>query len=999
MKEFIKSIEDPSSEYRTHPFWSWNDKLDPEMLRHQIREMKRVGIGGYFMHARGGLITEYLSEDWFDCIKAGIDEGKKLGMEAWSYDENGWPSGFGGGIVSGMGDKYHVRWLVFEEYSESIDGEKLLGIYGIKDNRVTVLASADDGEGYDRIVTVRHEKNGYYVDILNPEVVAEFIKCTYEVYKDKLGEDFGKYMPGFFTDEPQFSRSKTPWSYILPEEFCKDHGYEIYSMLPCLFYEYEGYEKFRFDFWQTVSRLYTDSFGKQIYDWCTEHGCKLTGHAMAEDNLLQQMSCTAGVMPIYQYMHIPGIDKLGRSVGSPLLPKQVASVARQTGKKHVITETFAMCGWDVSFEEMKWIADWQFINGVDLLCQHLESYSIRGLRKRDFPPSLFYQAPWWDEYKKFNDYAARIGKLIADTEEEADTLLLHPMHTAYIAYRGGWGETLQKYDDLFTKAINILSGNNIGYHFGDECVIKNHGSVEGDTFKVGLCSYKTVILPAMRTLDSYTFELLLKFKANGGRIYCLGEKPALIDGARSEELISFMSGIRSLHSSDSELLTYELVNLGLKKVFISGWEGEITDIHTRINDTCHGKVYFFQNRSKERGYDAKITLDTDRPARIVDLLDMSVCAVDSVKGTEKTTFKLRFEPMQSYIVVAGDELPEITKVKKPSFILPLGNEWKYDGSDVNALTLDSCRFILGEGETYSEPANIMDVTEKLLDMRANDRIKLKFDFEIAEDADVTKMESFKLVSEFTDDFTIYVNGKRAEWEKDSYYIDRAFRICDIAGLIKNGTNEIIVEGNFYQRRKVYDVLFGKDVLETEKNKLTYDTELEALYLIGDFEVYSKTPYTEGERRTLFTDGGFYIVNRDKNRVFAGGEIVRQGYPFFRGKIRLSQDVMIDSAYGKNIKIKLSRPYASLTKVYVNDVFAGEMIWGDHEVDISGLVKSGETAKITLELIISNRNILGPHHFPQGEHYWISPWHFSPHGRYDEDSWRERYCFLKEGIGE
>ena len=57
--DIIRELENPSSEYRGHPFWSWNDKLDPEMLRWQIREMKRVGLGGYFMHARGGLITEF----------------------------------------------------------------------------------------------------------------------------------------------------------------------------------------------------------------------------------------------------------------------------------------------------------------------------------------------------------------------------------------------------------------------------------------------------------------------------------------------------------------------------------------------------------------------------------------------------------------------------------------------------------------------------------------------------------------------------------------------------------------------------------------------------------------------------------------------------------------------------------------------------------------------------------------------------------------------------
>ena len=59
--------------------------------------MYECGIGGFFMHARGGLKTPYLSAEWMDCIEACCDEANKLGMHAWAYGENGWPSGFVGG--------------------------------------------------------------------------------------------------------------------------------------------------------------------------------------------------------------------------------------------------------------------------------------------------------------------------------------------------------------------------------------------------------------------------------------------------------------------------------------------------------------------------------------------------------------------------------------------------------------------------------------------------------------------------------------------------------------------------------------------------------------------------------------------------------------------------------------------------------------------------------------------------------------------------------------
>ena len=85
------------NEYRPVPFWSWNEKLSvPESIR-QVDLMADAGIGGFFMHARGGLQTEYMGKEWFENVGACIDEAKKKGMHAWAYDENGWPSGFGGG--------------------------------------------------------------------------------------------------------------------------------------------------------------------------------------------------------------------------------------------------------------------------------------------------------------------------------------------------------------------------------------------------------------------------------------------------------------------------------------------------------------------------------------------------------------------------------------------------------------------------------------------------------------------------------------------------------------------------------------------------------------------------------------------------------------------------------------------------------------------------------------------------------------------------------------
>ena len=209
VKGLIKKIKNDSPVHGSIPFWSWNDRLNEEDLRRQIRDMHALGMRGFFMHARGGLETEYMSNEWFAAVRACVDEAKKLGMEAWAYDENGWPSGFAGGELL-RDPKNHACGLICEnceEFPEVTDD--LLGVYAVSEEGIRRLQGPDGSAEY---VTIRRIRDFSYVDTMNPAVTERFINATHERYRQELGEDFGTTMPGFFTDEPQYFRNGTPWS-------------------------------------------------------------------------------------------------------------------------------------------------------------------------------------------------------------------------------------------------------------------------------------------------------------------------------------------------------------------------------------------------------------------------------------------------------------------------------------------------------------------------------------------------------------------------------------------------------------------------------------------------------------------------------------------------------------------------------------------------------------------------------------------------------------------
>ena len=62
--DWKKVFEKPGKEYRSAPFWAWNEKINEQESKFQIQEMSDKGMGGFFIHSREGLETPYLSEDW-----------------------------------------------------------------------------------------------------------------------------------------------------------------------------------------------------------------------------------------------------------------------------------------------------------------------------------------------------------------------------------------------------------------------------------------------------------------------------------------------------------------------------------------------------------------------------------------------------------------------------------------------------------------------------------------------------------------------------------------------------------------------------------------------------------------------------------------------------------------------------------------------------------------------------------------------------------------------
>ena len=280
------------NKYKPIPFWSWNDELDEKELTNQIEWMHENGIGGFFMHARGGLTTPYLGEKWFNCVRSCLKKAKELNMEAYAYDENGWPSGFAGGKL--LEDESNRDMYLSYEYGKY--DSNAAASFDVSGNSIKKVECGDN------VLNVYTHVSTSTADILNKDVVKKFIELTHEKYKEN---DIYGNLRGFFTDEPQYYRWGTSFTRVLPKYFLDKYNEDVFDLIGLLFVEKEGYREYRYKYYKALHELMLDSWAKQLYGWCDSNGYKLTGHYVEETGLGKQILCCGGVMPFYEYEHIP----------------------------------------------------------------------------------------------------------------------------------------------------------------------------------------------------------------------------------------------------------------------------------------------------------------------------------------------------------------------------------------------------------------------------------------------------------------------------------------------------------------------------------------------------------------------------------------------------------------------------------------------------------------------------------------------------------------------
>ena len=998
--------------YRPIPFWSWNDKLNCDVLRNQIRQMHQQGIGGFFMHARGGLQTIYMSKEWMDCIYACLDEAGKLGMEGWLYDENGWPSGFGGGVVNALGENYQQKYLRYETgFISELKTQNTIAYY--KEDG-SYIGKEIPNHYNEKLIRCYYEINPYYVDNLDSKVVKKFIESTYEFYYQNIPDNLLKHLKGIFTDEPQLSRNGFVWSFILDEEYLKAYNEDLLKVLPQLFIGGKNCQSIRIKYWKLITKLFQQNFMKQVYDFCEEHNWKITGHHVLEETCYWQTTANGAIMPHYRYYHIPGMDLLCRNHAKTHAMVQLASTCMQFDKKQILTESFALTGWNFNFSGMEWLYNNQMAHGVNLLCQHLQGYSLRGARKRDYPCGNFVHQPWWNEYHYVNNSFARTGMFLANGKDETQVLVIHPQSSAWAIYDEKLGpEDINYYSDNLEKLTEELEAYQISCHYADELNVEDAGSIKDNNFIIGFCQYNVVIIPPVTNLSSKITQLLKEYTKNGGTIFRLlntkSPDTLTIDGiiANQEDTnwfksIPYYSSIESVAKQTKNVCK---VNLTILEKDVPA-RNIVSTSRTFTKNKKIEKFYFITNKLYNQPN--KVTVKVPATAQCIEVIDKyngNILKIKDVKVIDNFfTFNYTFAPGESLQLYVSDSFHgkeddffDTTDYSNTQAVKKLDNNFVIkDIGQGNILTLDRCRYRVDNGPWIYDDTIV--IHHRLLKLEKDCLLEMEYDFTIGQDFDLST--PLTLVTETPEAFSYKLNGKEFSNQAIGTLFDQAFMKLVLPQNLKRGINTLYMKTNYHQDDEVYKSLKKAKKFETEYNKLVFNSEVESSYLLGNFSVTN-----DGIVENLFKGakryhGNFVLGNKLTQQTIDAANLTSNGLLFFSGKVNLTKEFNLTKDEVKAIsKLRFTPKGANSFLIKLNGKEAGFLFSGHYIVDVKDLLKTGLNT-LEIEVTTSLRNTLGPHHLECGESYSVGTLSFNKEPNvldWPNNPYNENYCNIEYGL--
>ncbi|MBE6358649.1 MAG: hypothetical protein E7057_05310 [Lentisphaerae bacterium] len=644
----VKKFRDPAAEFYPGYFWLLDTPMTEENLLAMLHDMNEHKARSICMHPspKGwAKVTHaephYMSPEYLKLMEKVYAEADRLGMHHYLYDEGGFPSGTAlGEVVASDPERFSRQFWV---------PDKKTGKYKL------IRETLDAPMPYSR---------AGYPNLMEKGVGEKFIELSHEKIKSIAGECFGRSILYTFTDEPVLPGYLDHFHYLgwcsdFSEEFFKRKGYKVEPFIKEITRtpssrDSEDVLKHRIDYCDVRAQLFAERYLTPIRDWARKNQLGSGGHFGGEDCPESNYCCAYGhIMRSLRLMDLPGVDVIWRQIypktrqhkknvvvfkrkfdpvtsaprNAPFT-KYASSVARQSGKNHVLSEDFAAFGAGLMPQVMRFVIDHQLLRGAtNFVFSNIPHDYYGELLASGCRPKFGRFHQFWDWFDMIHTYTARMAAMLSQGTPVVNTLVYYDVPSIWCG-----GKIQDKAIREHFRSAEELLKNHIDFDFVDDDALIGGKIVDGK-FKVGKLCYDTIVVPCENRMFPEAAEMVEKFRKHGGRVLTTREisriTPTMKISANSSSLrvVKRQSGAETLYFITNEAQRNVKAGLTIPESgevqFFDAWSGKRYRVE-RHGDTVKwnfcpfGSVLLVVNSAVKADAD----LPVFRPGRMkIDLVD------------------------------------------------------------------------------------------------------------------------------------------------------------------------------------------------------------------------------------------------------------------------------------------------------------------------------------------------------------------------------------------
>jgi hypothetical protein len=539
LDEFVfKQFSNPNSFYWPGYFWSWNDTLTEDIISKQLADMASHGAlsvtplplpKGFRPVIMPTLMTpDYMTSDYLGLFRFAAEKCQSLKMKLWLYDEGGWPSGSCLGRVVAQNPSLSAQSLSRQIFTPgkgsafTVPFDCLSAFLYQGETKIRQLVpGTTDIINFDkaRILVFSVKKGGAYPNLLNPESTQEFLRLTHEEYKKTIGAYFGNTIQITFTDEPQ--AANPGWTDDLTADFISRNGYDIRNELPSIFEgDNENDRKVRIDYFNWWSQRFAEAYFGQIQKWCHQNNLFSGGHLNGEDATVYARIYGFGhALRALRRMDVPGVDVIWRQLwpggNNHHFPKYASTVSHQAGLPWAFSESFCVYGNGLTPGQMKWISDYQYVRGINLLVMGDYPLSNKDWLMAGERPSFGVGNPLWQYMDVYHGYIGRLGYLLSLGKPDIKIAIYYPIRDIWAG-----GSELNSVCSSNDELARTLLENQCDFDFIDDDMLESDSTkIVNRQLVVGPMGYDAVCVSRSRYMSDKSIVKLDHFINAGGKVF------------------------------------------------------------------------------------------------------------------------------------------------------------------------------------------------------------------------------------------------------------------------------------------------------------------------------------------------------------------------------------------------------------------------------------------------------------------------------------------------